>query len=238
MLYFFFFLSFLLWWGSVFAFLDLWNLTVALSQWMSWTAGGSNCALNSRRTCRKGLWGLFFFILFLFLLLIETQEQMKAFSQSKRRNPSAVDLPWQWILKALEELSGSSGWASLQLLPLHHHPGKDVHLNWAGGLAAEKRQREEGCRTGHCLPRVSLTLSPSLSSANCYLFATVFCSLILSSGSFQPRENSLQVPVLNPLTTVTLSVFSKPQESQRICWKAYRLQISVSCLIWRESDIP
>lgn len=146
-------------------------------------------------------------------------DPMKVFSQEKiclqlRQIPLAGNLGSSW--------KGCQGAPSAGAAPCS---GQDVQLNWA-----EPWDRsDKGC--------ASLTDPGTATLPNTKLTFTshIFCSLILSSGSFQPREISLQVPALNSLSTVTLSVFPELWKSQRISCKAPSSQMGMSGLIWRES---
>lgn len=170
--------------------------------------GTCDSPLNPGKTGRKVLWCLFFF-----LLLLGTSEQMfeqtKLFSQ-KWIHLSAVHLLWQWILKVLGRVLRVFPYSYCTSAP---YSGKDAHLDWAGPLAAGKGQSKGPAVQGMLY---SGLLAPILTDpvtvtilSKLLLVSHTFCSLILTSGSFQPRENSLQVLVLNPMPTITLSEFPK-----------------------------
>lgn len=141
---------------------------------------------------------------------------------AKRRQLVCVQLsfPGREFGQQLEELSG---WSQCRCCPL-------LREGRAPGLSRVVGQEWRGL-----CPPVTDPVPVTLPNTTLAFTSRIFCSLISSSGSFQPREISLQVPALNPLTRVTLSVFPELWKSQRICCKAPSLQMRMSGLIWRES---
>lgn len=161
--------------GLFICLLELWHLKCAVVQeWIGqWGLAAVLWILG--RLAEKDCDAFWIF----FLLLLGTQEQMfdqiKLFSQKKRISLSAVHLPWQWILKVLESVTRvfpvhplCSCYTSAPLLRKGCASARSrVSSSWKGA-------EWEGCCTVDCLPSLSLTLSQSLSSGNCYSFPIFF----------------------------------------------------------------
>lgn len=135
---------------------------------------------------------------------------MKVFSQEKITGLSAAQLPWQGIWEA-------AGRAARVF------PG-------AQGGTGTWTEQSSGTGVTRAVPPITDPVTVTLPNTKLTFTSHIFCSLILSSGSFHPREISLQVPALNPLTTVTLSVFPELWKSQRSAAKppACRWECQVS----------
>lgn len=147
-------------------------------------------------------------------------DQMKVFSQEKRTRLSAAHLPWQGIWEAAGR--------AVRVFLVQVLPG-------AQGRTSTWTEQSGGTGVTRAVPPCHWPIMVTLPNTKLAFTSHSFCSLISSSGSFQPGEISLQVPALNPLTTVTLSVFPELWKSQRICCKAPSLQMRMSGLTWRES---
>lgn len=186
--------------------LKLWNVKGAVVR--EW-AGRWRLAtvLNSRKTCRK----VFCFFFPYCYWELTRKCLIKCNCLAKRRESLYLQLtfPGSEFWAYWGELPGCS-WCIpfAAAAPPHRCSGKDAQLSWAGGSAAEKGRLRGMLYWGLLAPTVTDPITVTILSKLLFV-SHLFFSLILSSGFFQPREKSLQVPVLNPITTVTLSVFPK-----------------------------
>lgn len=155
---------------------------------MRWTMGIRDRPLNPRKTCRNVMsFGLFLTVIGKAGANRIWRSSTKWKCLAKRRQLVCVQLscPGREFGQQLEELSGGSQCRCCPVLREGRAPGlsRVVGQEWRG-----------------LCPPVTDPVTVTLPNTTLAFTSRIFCSLISSSVSFQPREISLQVPALNPLT--------------------------------------